>query len=89
MILNSSRLQACDACGCAAGYSGIGLMSKYKGNFVRRSYVDLRYHDNPEHANSNSQDYFSQVGLSFRYAFAKAPQLRFNAYAPYGFSSRN
>ena len=89
VILNSSSLQACDAYGCAAGYSGIGLMSKYRGNYIRISYVDFRYHANPEHANSNSQDLFSQVGLSFRYAFAKAPKLRFNAYAPYGFNSRN
>lgn len=89
VVLNSTSLKACDACGCSAGYTGIGLMSKYKGNFVRFTYADFRYKTSAGHANSNSKDLFTQIGFSFRYAFKKAPKIRLNAHIPFGFNKRS
>ena len=85
-IMSASK--ACDACGCAASGIGIGLMTDYRSNFIRISYLDTRFRSNPDHAHYNSSDVFSRVDLSFRYTFEKLPKVRLVGHIPYGYNKR-
>ncbi len=84
----SSSIQACDACGCGAGHSGIGLLTNYRSNFIRLSYFNSRYTTSAEH-DLTGTDQFEQFEISLRYAPEFARGLKFMAYIPYGKNTRD
>lgn len=89
LTLYSAPLSACDACGCSASNTGIGLLTDYRSNFVRFSYFDTRFQSNPKHGNSViSIDKFTQWDLSFRYAIGKNNRIRLIGHLPYGINTR-
>lgn len=81
-------ISAVSACGCSASGIGIGLMTDYRSNFIRLSYLENRFSSNLERGHSEFSDVFSRMNFSFRYSFRKLPKLRFTGTIPYGYNFR-
>ncbi len=81
-------IKACDVCGSSASNIGIGLLTDYRGNFVRATYFNTQFNSNSEHEYLVS-DVFTRYDLSIRYSLGKSGRIKPMLTLPYGRNIRD
>ena len=72
---------ACDVCGTSTSTMGIGLLSDYRSNFVRLTYLHSSFKASPENS-YRIRDRFDQYDLSLRYSLGDSKRIRLMANLP-------
>lgn len=76
---------ACDACGCSALGSGVGLLATFHQSTIGLQYNRAPFISSPSHGHSNS-DYFHTVELVARIQLARRLKIQFSQ--PYRINTR-
>ncbi len=84
-FLSVESIMACDACGCGAGLTGMGLLTNYRVNSLYLGYNLAKYTGDPQFGDG-STDRFHSLDVNFRYYLSN----RFTAQAslPYRWNER-
>lgn len=85
VVMASLRTQACDACGCAVGANGSGLLTQLNKNFISLQYGYATFTPNTAFATSN-KDQFNTAEISFRYHLT--PKLKLQVFQPFHHNDR-
>lgn len=85
VVLASLQSKACDACGCAVGANGSGLLTQLNKNFISLQYGHASFTPNTALATSN-KDQFNIAEISFRYHIT--PKLKVQVFQPFHYNNR-
>lgn len=86
-LIFTSKLYSCDICGCANGFSFMGIMPQSNRSFVGLRYKYFSFNSHPNSVYLKSQETFQQTEFQFRiFPFAKF-QLVGNI--PYSFHQKS
>lgn len=83
-MMSTALVHACDGCGIA-GNAGIGLLTNYKQNFVRLSYLDAQFETLAHHHNTFA-DRFQTIDITARYSIHR--RIKLTAMLPYRINQR-
>ena len=82
VFIHLNQAKSCDACGCASGNVGFGLISDYRYNFIQLGFFNMGFRSNHEN-NFTTVDQFRQWRVAMRYGIGKDARFNLNAFIPY------